>query len=72
VTAPVNPSRLAHALSIRGISTADIKAFTKLDDETIASLRAGRPVRPSTLKRLDTALHHFPVLGIVAELVDEA
>lgn len=70
LTSPgVDPHRLAHACAIRGISGADLRRIGGFSKATLANLRAGRPVRPGTLLRLNATLARFPVLGEIPDLL---
>lgn len=65
----IDPDRFAHACAVRGISGADLRKIGGFSKATLANLRAGRPVRPGTLLRLNATLARFPVLGEIPDLL---
>lgn len=65
----VDPEGLARACAVRGITGADLRRIGGFSKATLANLRAGRPVRPGTLLRLNATLARFPVLDELPDLV---
>jgi hypothetical protein len=65
----VDPESFARACAIRGVSGADLRRIGGFSKATLANLRAGRPVRPGTLLRLNATLGRFPVLDDLPELL---
>lgn len=65
----VDPESFARACAIRGVSGADLRRIGGFSKATLANLRAGRPVRPGTLLRLNATLGRFPVLNDLPELL---
>jgi len=71
LSARISRHRLDRELTLRGWTAQDLVRASGISAATITSARQGRPVRPSSIHRIVTALLRAPVLDGVAELLDE-
>lgn len=69
LAARVDPECFVWACAIRGISGADLRRIGGFSKATLANLRAGRPVRPGTLLRLNATFTRFPILADLPDLL---
>jgi transcriptional regulator with XRE-family HTH domain len=67
----VNSKRLRHELARRGWTQADLLARAGVSAPTLTALMAGRPVRPSTLRRIALAISQAPVVKDIDQLLPE-
>ena len=68
--AVVDSRRLSRALAVRGLTAEEVRRQAGgLSRATMASLSAGRPVHPRTLRRLAAALAANPVDPVLDELL---
>src|SRR5438270_4326984 len=71
VSARLSRARLDRELALRGWSAQDLVRASGISAATISAARQGRPVRPSSISRIVTALLGAPVLIGVAELLED-
>lgn len=71
VTVVINPLRLRHELARRGWTVADLSARAGVSAATLSAVMAGRPVRPTTAKRIALAISKAPVVDGMDRILTE-
>ena len=71
MSARISRQRLDRELALRGWTAQDLVRASGISGSTVSAARHGRPVRPSSIHRIVTALLSTPVIEGVAELLDE-
>jgi transcriptional regulator with XRE-family HTH domain len=70
LSARISRNRLDRELALRGWTAQDLVRASGISAATISAARQGRPVRPSSIHRMVSALLKAPVLEGVAELIE--
>jgi lambda repressor-like predicted transcriptional regulator len=67
----INRERLCNELARRGWTVADLSARAGVSAATLSAVMAGRPVRPTTAKRIALAISKAPVVDGMDRILTE-